>query len=122
MESPIRRMSSDSTALGYMGNEFGGVINTYQGSYQQGIPYMQQFQSPTQQHASPHQHQFIQPSSQQFQPIHQQHTTHHQTPIHQPSPQHFQHVNQGYAYHSQHQMQQQLPMAMVSRIHTFKQQ
>ena len=119
MESPIRRMSTDSNTLGYISNEFSGHINSFQGPYQQGLPYIQQFQSPVPQHSSPHQNQIIHSNSQQFQPIHQQHTTHHQTPIHQPSPQHFQNVNQGYAYHPQHQIQQQLPITMVIKIYIY---
>ena len=116
MESPIRRMSTDNTAQGYMGNEFGGLMNTYQVPFQQGMPYMHQFQPPLPPPTPIHQNQMHPSSQQQFQPIHQQHTTHHQNQIHQPSPQHFQSVNMGYNYHPQAQMQQQLPITMVTRI------
>ena len=111
MESPIRKMSIDNTARGM---EFEDFVNPYQGTFQQGMPYMQQFQPPMQQHNSIQQSQMIQPSQQQFQPIHQQHAVHHQTPIHQPSPQHFPPLNQGYIYHPQAQIQQ-IPVTMVIR-------
>ena len=122
MESPIRRMSIDSTSQGYVTNEIAGVMHPYQGSFQHGMPYMQQFQSPI-----PHQHtsmlpnQILQTSSQQFQPIHQVYSTHQSNQIHQPSPQHFHPMNQAYNYLPQtplHHPQtplhpQQLPVTMV---------
>ena len=115
MESPIRRMSSDNISQGYMGTDFGDVMNPYQNSYQpQGMPFRQQpFQ---QQHTSLHQPQIISPSPQQFQPIHQHQISHqHQArQIHQPSPQHFQPVNQSYTYHPQAQFPQQPPVILVS--------
>ena len=120
MESPIRRMSIDSTSQGYVTNEIGGVMHPYQGSLQQGIPYMQQFQSPVpQQHPTMmQQNQILQtPSTQQFQPIHQIYSSHQSNQIHQPSPQHFYPMHhQGYNYHPQAPIhQQQVPVTMVSR-------
>ena len=119
MESPIRRMSIDSTSQGYVTNEIGGGMHSYQGALQQGMPYMQQFQSPLppQHHPMMHQNQMLQTSTQQFQPIHQVYSTQQSSQIHQPSPQHFYPMHQGYTYHPQPPMhQQQLPVTMVSRI------
>ena len=135
MESPIRRMSIDSTSQGYVTNEIGGVMHPYQGSFQQhGIPYMQQFQSPiSHQHPSMLPNQMIQTSTQQFQPIHQVYSSHQSNPIHQPSPQHFHPMHQAYNYLPQTPLQQpqtplhqpqtplhqgQLPMTMVRILTT----
>ena len=115
MESPIRRMSSDDGVRGLGRNELGGIMNTYEGGFQQGTPIIQQFQ-PINQHNPHHQTQIHQPSPLQFQPISQQHTPLHQTQIHQPSPQHFQPINQAYTYHPQAQIPQPLPISMVIRI------
>ena len=110
MESPIRRMSMSRMS------EFDSNLSPYHGSFQHSVPYMQQYQTPMQQHPSTQQSQIIPPSQQQFQPIHQQpHASLHQTPIYQPSPQHFPPLNQGYIYHPQAQFSQQIPASMVIR-------